>query len=377
MEGLKDQSSTESVVPQAVADQMQVMCSGGDQYNNGVSSVWLKPVTVKSHSNQANSGEQETSGGTYILPQIVQNPGMQQPSSESCSNSSPHLVVSSEQSNATGYLDNIQQMRLIQMELEQHENQMTEQQENDNNLEIAKQFVNQIRSWSKASQSADKGPDNLMQNPCQPTHIVTDTNQSQPVVLQTVQDVTQMSSENMLGAEASISRSQTINCQAKSVDAKDCIFIPVTSSESSNNYIINAAQEDYSNSLAQERKVESVKYEICAIPDQEKILDTITHEALQTLIKTQREPLAKKSDQWPVESLTKKESSGACGTAKVDEKKPSDGFSGHDKNKILALLNDTLVQFCHNNLYFVEFVHMTGRMTFNLDSREVSDDEYL
>ncbi|KAK2149531.1 hypothetical protein LSH36_447g00038, partial [Paralvinella palmiformis] len=96
---------------------------------------------------------------------------------------------------------------------------------------------------------------------------------------------------------------------------------------------------------------------MCGIPDQEKVLENVMPRAIETLMKMRQEPpQQEKSGQVAHDEPTKMEASKGDDVLDQDKKSHTD-CDAHDKNKILALLNDTLVQFCHNNLYFVEFVH--------------------
>ena len=395
MDDVNDHGSSHPAISQAMDDQMQsyadavgtrseeynnssaVVSTRSEPYESGVA-VWLKPVTVNGQSQEPKSAE-HTLDSVYVLPRMVREPSIQPASVGSGSDLNARLVVSSEQSNPAGYLDTIQQARLYQLELEQHQRQLKEQEENDNNLQIAKQFVNQIRSWTKAGPVLDDHPVNLTQNSCQPTEpsqIVSDSNAVQSMMQQTVQSISLTNSDQPINENAPRSemgqRGEMLHSISKSVAGKDCVYIPMTVAGESGSYIVKADEKSYLGSLVQERKGDQQKYQMCGIPDQEKVLENVMPRAIETLMKMRQEPpQQEKSGQVARDEPTKMEASKGDDVLDQDKKSHTD-CDAHDKNKILALLNDTLVQFCHNNLYFVEFVHVTGRVSFNLDNREVS-----
>ena len=105
-----------------------------------------------------------------------------------------------------------------------------------------------------------------------------------------------------------------------------------------------------------EQKQQLHEYRNYGVIDQEKILTNVAQEAIDKLTNSTDTP----DTLVPEENITD------------PSKIPEDTSGKHDKNHIQSLLNESLVEFCHNNLYFVEFVHISGRFSFNVDNREVS-----
>jgi hypothetical protein len=131
-----------------------------------------------------------------------------------------------------------------------------------------------------------------------------------------------------------------------------------TLSESANqeNPVMEGEELD-SEKLLLQQKQELQEFRNYGLVDQEKILANVAQEAIEMLAQDQN---SKSSTPDPE------------ATSPTDGKGLDNDSGRHNKSKILTLLNESLVDFCHDNLYFVEFVHITGRFSFNVDNREVS-----